>query len=1225
MPIIMKRKAFAKILLSLILVLTFLSALVPAQVHALFSVLEEAYCTIDEPLPGGHPSFKVRSGDPEHYAVEVVCWWTHLWEGFSSSAVELTENDVFEKEHLYSVRLKFTPKGGYTFAFEESRFFCNGFQIYTEVGQEYDDYGRRSAITEVQFYCRERSGWEQPADVTEPESPLLQTSTAFVRTAMVKNPEGVAAYVKPDSTGQTYRILPFGQILEITGEVTGTNERFLLAKYRWSEGDDNSLSQILYIPENDLRENVLPTSPGVRQQKIYPEYDWGFAVPELTNVRLAPDPASDLTAHPLFTGTEVLVLQEYRGYSLVWYSYEDEEEGACSTFGWVPALSICRGSVTDYVNSQMLNPAVLTSNSVYYVAHADQAVVYYDYKDRNSFAGRRDRGTIFSTPKNEFYYNDKGEAFLRMEDGVYISFEDVQEWKTESYMYGKLAVAIDERAWIYPQAKFVRGTAALGRYNAGDVFTYYGIKDGYLMVVFDDQIGWVPEFATHLGKQYDYDKSTVMPPLFLAGAALEFEKNTPVYFIAKEDDAYLLGTIYDGYYSYQGTVDGFYKIEYMGEAGFVPKRFCLTDPSSPARVTNALYSHEWGGAPLANSIFDRYYVTTAETPFYSDDDSANVLGTFGEGEILYGNADCSGTLKQVLTGSRTDPVYVEPSKLQPTLPEALYEPFMKTFVAYSLPSKTVGFREGEALAVVPDDLYSAARMVGVREVKWTLRNGAGEDVTAQYADKVKENGAPLAYVSIEKPDGSLDGGVAVLSLVLNNNQKACQFFFLAMCSSDARIPALNVQPKEDGSYAVAVPDSPNAARFDILKETAGKITVGGVSYDASFTTVVGIPEKGYTFDGLFSGDVHFVDADGQTKLIGLQNLPGGGVSGTILRISAPKNVKVTGGPTVSKQVTPSSATDRGSAVVTVTAEAKNATGAAWYAVGKTPQGSVVLTQIESGEDFSVTSTSDGYSYIFAVYGESVSTSFDSESGKAILTLSFDDYSDWADMPIDDIFFCVFEGEESRAVTDPVHLPNKDKDGIPLTDEEKKWLTTVAIGKGIQNEGTDVDLEQADLSGIHVHDFRCETVEGDCETGTVYRFSCSCGEDYEYTVTGDHAWGVWETVTMPTLEKEGVRARHCTKCGKAETQIIEKLTDADGDGYDDTTLTLAGPVSVFYGDEYTNIPGDASGKTQEGWPLWLIILAAVLAFLLVGGIVILIILIVKRKKSRTTPPSATPRN
>ena len=171
--------------------------------------------------------------------------------------------------------------------------------------------------------------------------------------------------------------------------------------------------------------------------------------------------------------------------------------------------------------------------------------------------------------------------------------------------------------------------------------------------------------------------------------------------------------------------------------------------------------------------------------------------------------------------------------------------------------------------------------------------------------------------------------------------------------------------------------------------------------------------------------------------------------------------------------------------------------------------------------------------------------------------------------------------------------------------------------------TNVNVDEADLSGVHVHEFLVETVEGTCEEGVTYRFSCACGEHYEYTRTADHEWGAWETETFPTLEKEGVMVRHCTKCGKTDTHSIAKLTDADGDGYDDETYALAGPISLFYSEDYSNVPvkEEMTAQTESsGFPTWAIVAIAVSASLIAA---LLTVLILTRKKGKKAPAPKDP--
>ncbi|MBP5231176.1 MAG: hypothetical protein ILO68_05535, partial [Clostridia bacterium] len=1018
-----------RVLSALILTAAFCLALLPLNAAALFRTVEEAACIVAEPVPGAHPSFSAQSGSPDRYTVEVESWSYCRWTPDGGEWVKMTESDVFEEGTLYTLRLQFTPKGENTFESEETRYFINGAPALTEWGREMDAYGRVLGKPQMDFYCRSGDPSEpsDPSSQAEPASDLWKSGTAYTRTATVMNPDGVAVYVKPDSTGQIWRYLPYGQILEIAG----TEKEFTLVNYRWSEGGEIR-TQVLYVPTEELRENVIPTAPGIRREKWYPEYVWGLGVSEWTNVRLAPYPDSQIAAHPINAGTEVLILQEYRGFSLVWYAYEDGKSGACSTFGWVPAASLFRGTAEEYLAQLRVNPSLIAADSLYYVTHADEAVVYSDYREK-TFAGKRERGTVFRTPKDELYYSDIGEAFLRMEYGLYISLEDVQEWKTELYPYGQLAVIIDERAWIYQQPSFVRGSATLGRYQTGDVVTYYAVQNGYLMVCHEGKVGWIPEFATHRGKYYDYRLPEAYPPQFLAAPAFEFEKQAPVYLAASEDENLLAGYIYDGYYTYQGESQGFYKIEYRGEAGFVPKRFCLTDYDSPDRRTVSLYSHEWGGSPLLNGLCDRLYVAAGEARIFSFSDPGKQIGSVPEGTELYGSADCTGVLKKVrnpLAGGE-EYAYVEVKSVHLSLPEAVMNALIKRVDTIPLLSATVGFKSGESFTIPAENLDG----VSVRSMNWTLRNGKGDDVTGVFATTVKSDPSGFTCIRIDLPDATLDGGVAELRLETSDGRKACRFYYLAMGSDEIPIPSLNVNPGEGQSYEIHSPADSGSGKgltCSFAADAAGQIAIGGNIYDVTLTSFTAVASEGYGFGNITASGITFENfSGGQYKIIGLQNLPGA-VTGTILKLNAAK-VSVTSGPSASMQVVLPSATDRGSAVITVSATGQNAAGADWYAVGKTPEGETSFTRILSGEKFTVTSSSGSYSCSATIPGSAVRADLDPGTGESTLTLRFDDYGDWAEMPVDDLFFCVFRGETSLAVTDFVRLPDSEGDGEPVTE------------------------------------------------------------------------------------------------------------------------------------------------------------------------------------------------
>ncbi|MBP5230099.1 MAG: hypothetical protein ILO68_00055, partial [Clostridia bacterium] len=178
-------------------------------------------------------------------------------------------------------------------------------------------------------------------------------------------------------------------------------------------------------------------------------------------------------------------------------------------------------------------------------------------------------------------------------------------------------------------------------------------------------------------------------------------------------------------------------------------------------------------------------------------------------------------------------------------------------------------------------------------------------------------------------------------------------------------------------------------------------------------------------------------------------------------------------------------------------------------------------------------------------------------------------------------------------------------------EEKTWAKEVAAEHALFDVQLEPDLEQADFSGLHVHDFQVDSMTGDCGQGLTVRLVCSCGETREYVRQCGHEWGGWTVALGATTEAEGRMERHCAGCGKTETRTLSRLTDADGDGYDDETGEFAGPVSLFFAEDSGSEPG-GNVEDSSAWPTWAVVLVIVLSCLLAVGAVLVAIFLPRPK-------------
>ena len=103
-----------------IIILSNVLILLPNEVNADDEVIDVAFATVTEPVVGEAPSFNVTPGDSSKYWIDYdyISWYRQYP---TSGPV----GDTFQAGRIYSVRVLFRPKTGYTFS-EDTLFLING-------------------------------------------------------------------------------------------------------------------------------------------------------------------------------------------------------------------------------------------------------------------------------------------------------------------------------------------------------------------------------------------------------------------------------------------------------------------------------------------------------------------------------------------------------------------------------------------------------------------------------------------------------------------------------------------------------------------------------------------------------------------------------------------------------------------------------------------------------------------------------------------------------------------------------------------------------------------------------------------------------------------------------------------------------------------------------------------------------------------------------------------
>lgn len=143
---------------------------------------------------------------------------------------------------------------------------------------------------------------------------------------------------------------------------------------------------------------------------------------------------------------------------------------------------------------------------------------------------------------------------------------------------------------------------------------------------------------------------------------------------------------------------------------------------------------------------------------------------------------------------------------------------------------------------------------------------------------------------------------------------------------------------------------------------------------------------------------------------------------------------------------------------------------------------------------------------------------------------------------DEISSSVYAEDETTeyitSVTETATL-NTTEPTVALTkaSEVATESTDASTNANVENSASQIEATEG-----HTHSYAVATFKANCTKDGYSLYSCHCGASYEsdYVDALGHKWGSWETVKEATTESEGKKQRTCDRCGKVESESIDKL-------------------------------------------------------------------------------------
>lgn len=134
-------------------------------------------------------------------------------------------------------------------------------------------------------------------------------------------------------------------------------------------------------------------------------------------------------------------------------------------------------------------------------------------------------------------------------------------------------------------------------------------------------------------------------------------------------------------------------------------------------------------------------------------------------------------------------------------------------------------------------------------------------------------------------------------------------------------------------------------------------------------------------------------------------------------------------------------------------------------------------------------------------------------------------------------------EVSSTNATTVATTNTKTESDTKAEAEDKEVTVGNGGPSVDREPEEENvISQGNATQGHTHSYAAATFKATCTKDGYSLYSCHCGASYEsdYVDALGHKWGSWETVKEATTESEGKKQRTCDRCGKVESESIDKI-------------------------------------------------------------------------------------
>lgn len=139
------------------------------------------------------------------------------------------------------------------------------------------------------------------------------------------------------------------------------------------------------------------------------------------------------------------------------------------------------------------------------------------------------------------------------------------------------------------------------------------------------------------------------------------------------------------------------------------------------------------------------------------------------------------------------------------------------------------------------------------------------------------------------------------------------------------------------------------------------------------------------------------------------------------------------------------------------------------------------------------------------------------------------------------------GSDSSDDTDSVSSSTAQDGSSALNGTSSNTQSGSGTGTGSKAADTSSSVNTSSAN-LHTHSYSSKKVDATCTTDGYTLKTCACGHSEKTNTVAalGHNWGSWTTVNAATATSTGLQRRTCTRCGKTEEKVLEKLTQTAGD-------------------------------------------------------------------------------